>query len=378
MFISAMSTCQTNTEDTRLLSTDAAPWFSVRRKLQNVKRWHQALTKDQHSIRVMRFAVGVTLAMAIALGFDWPLAFLTPVLVAVILAMPLPAPSLKTGLTNMLYTVAAFGIAVVFTLFLLPYPLIYIPMLGLALFQIYYLLNRAGPFWFVLMALLAILILPLLGKVHEALALGFAMGFVWSGWLTVLMIWLAHLLVPDPVGGPPLPARPGFQAGYSPAAALAALKSTIVVLPIAVVFITFDWISQLLVLVFAAIFSLSPDIVKGRSAGVNSIISTVIGGLSAAVYYAFIVAVPEFFFFLTLMLFSTLVFGLVIFSGKSYAKYYASAFTAMFILVNSSTAEGADFTSNFLLRLLLILLATVYVVISLMVLERYWPSKQNT
>ena len=368
MSIRPMSSGQSITGNNRLLLA-----ISLRQNITRLKSWIQALTKDQQSIRVIRFAVGVTLAVTIALGIAWPLAFLTPVLTAVILAMPLPVPPIRAGLTNMFYTVLAFGIAVVFTLFLLPYPLVYIPMLGLALFQIYYLLNRGGPFWFVLMALVAILILPLLGKVHESLAFGFALGFVWSGWLTIFMIWLAHLLVPDPIGGPLLPKRPGFQAGYSPVAAQAALKSTVVVLPLAVIFISFDWISQLLVMVFAAIFTLAPDITKGKAAGVNSVTSTLIGGLAACVFYILLLAAPQFYFFIALMLFATLIFGTIIFSGKPYAKYYGSAFTAMFILVNSSTADGADFTANFILRVLFITLATIYVVVSLIVLDRYWP-----
>ena len=126
-------------------------------------------------------------------------------------------------------------------------------------------------------------------------------------------------------------------------------------------------------MVFAAIFTLVPDITKGKVAGVNSVTSTLIGGLSASVFYILLLAVPEFYFFIVLMVFATLVFGLIIFSGKPYAKYYGSAFTAMFILVNSSTADGADFTSNFIFRVLFITLVTVYVVVSLMVLDRYWP-----
>jgi len=363
-----MSISQSIIGNNRLLAA-----ISVRQNMTRLKLWVQALTKDQQSVRVIRFAVGVTLAVAIALSIDWPLAFLTPVLTAVILAMPLPVPSIKAGLTNMLYTVLAFGIAVAYTLFLLPYPLVYIPMLALALFQIYYMLNRGGPFWFVLMSLVAILILPLMGKVHESLAFGFALGFVWSGWMTIFMIWLAHLLVPDPIGGPPSPKRPGFQAGYSPGAAQAALKSTVVVMPLAVIFISFDWVSQLLVMVFAAIFTLAPDITKGKAAGVKSVTSTLIGGLAACVFYILLLAVPKFYFFVVLMLLATLIFGMIIFSGKAYAKYYGSAFTAMFILVNSSTADGADFTTNFILRVLFITLATIYVVVSLIVLDRYWP-----
>jgi len=329
------------------------------------------------SIRVMRFAIGVTLAVAISSAINWPLAFLVPILTSVFLAMPIPMPGLKAGLTNMLYTISAFFIGIVFTLFLLPYPLAYILMLALVLFNLYYMLNRGGSFWFVLMSLLAILILPMLGNASEGLAKGFAFGFVLSGWVTVVMVWLAHLLVPDQSGTPPLPKKPGLQRGFSLPAAQAALKSTIVVLPMAILFITFNLSSLLVVLVFTAIFTLAPDIAKGKAAGVNSLKSTLIGGAYAAIFYHLLVAVPQYHFFIALMFLTTLFFAGKIFSDNPNAQYYASAFSTLFILVNSSLGEGSDFTSAFIMRFTFILLATVYVVFSLMVFERYWPQRKN-
>ena len=340
-------------------------------------QWFQELTHDQRSIRIIRYAVGVTLSVALAFAIEWPLSFLTPVLTAVVLAMPLPAPSLRGGLKNMLHTVSAFALGLVFTLFLLPYPLIFVPMLGLVLFQIYYLLNRGGSFWLVLMSLLAILILPMLGNASEGLATGFVLGFVWSGWLTVIMIWVAHMLVPDPPGGKPFPKRPGFQAVYSQPAAQAALKSTIVVLPLATVFIVANLSGLLLVMVFAAIFSLSPDLGKGTEAGKNSLMSTVIGGLGAWVFYFLIVAVPQYHFFIALIFLTCLYFGNIIFSDRASAKYFGSAFVALFVLVDSSIGEGTDFASTFFLRVIFIILATLYVIVVLMVLDRYWPGRQQ-
>jgi len=342
--------------------------YSIRKLVADIR-------SNPQSIRVMRFAIGVTLAVAISSAINWPLAFLVPILTSVFLAMPIPMPGLKSGLTNMLYTISAFLVGIVFTLFLLPYPLAYIPMLALALFNLYYMLNRGGSFWFVLMSLLAILILPMLGNNHEGLAKGFAFGFVLSGWVTVFMVWLAYLLVPDQSGTPPLPKKPGLQKGFSLVAAQAALKSTVVVLPMAILFITFNLSNLLVVLVFTAIFTLAPDISKGKGAGINSMKSTLIGGAYAFIFYSLIVAVPEYHFFIALMFLTTLFFAGKIFSDNPSAQYYASAFSTLFILVNSSLGEGANFTSAFILRFTFILLATLYVVFSLMVFERFWPQK---
>ena len=49
-------------------------------------------------LRILRYAVGSTLAMAVAMGLDWPLSFLTPVLTLSFLASPAPRPTLKMGL----------------------------------------------------------------------------------------------------------------------------------------------------------------------------------------------------------------------------------------------------------------------------------------
>ena len=44
-------------------------------------------------IRTLRYAFGSTLAMAIAMGFNWPLAYLTPVLSLMILETDKFSPS---------------------------------------------------------------------------------------------------------------------------------------------------------------------------------------------------------------------------------------------------------------------------------------------
>jgi hypothetical protein len=325
---------------------------------------------------VLRFALGVTLAVALAYGIEWPLSFLLPVLTAVILGMPLPMPSLAAGSRNMLFTLLAFGLGLLFSLFLLRYPLVYIPMLGLVLFHLYYYLNRGGSFWLTLMSMIAILLLPMLANTHEGLAAGLALGFVGTSWLTMLMVWLSHLLVPDPARAA-MPRPPGFQPGYSKPAARAALKSTLVIWPLASLFITLHLMDYLVVMIFSAIFILKPELSKGREAGRNSLVSTILGGVSAWLFYWLIVAVPEYHFFVVLMFFTALVFGMNIFSDKPTAKYYGSALVALLVLVNGSMGEGADFTVLFVQRIAFIVLAVMYIVAALKLLDSLLSAKRG-
>lgn len=332
------------------------------------------LTNPQH-IRALRYAVGVTIAAALAFGIAWPLSFLFPVLSAVFLAFPLPKPSLAGGLRSMRDTLFAFGVGFLYTQFILPFPVIYVPLLALALFYTYYHLNRGGSFWLVLMLLICLLLMPMLAGMHEGIAIGVVMGLVGSSWLTICMLWLSHYLVPDLPGGPVMPTPPGYQPGYSAVAAETALKSTIVVLPIAILFIANNWTSQILVMVFAAIFTLSPDLDKGKEAGLNSIKSTMIGGCVAFFVYWALVAVPEYHFLVALVFLVSLGFGAAINSGRPIAKYLPSAMVAMIILVNGSLGEGSNFSEKFVIRILLIASAAIYVVTALKILDAFWQRK---
>ncbi len=339
---------------------------------------HTLLTSPQQT-RTLRYAIGVTIASALAFAIEWPLSFLFPVLSAVFLALPMPKPTLHQGLRNARDSLFAFAVGFIFAQFILPFPIIYVPLLALALFHTYYYLNRGGSFWLVLMLLLCLLLMPVLAGVHELLAIGVVQGLVGSSWLTIALVWLAHYLVPDaPAGSVAPPAArksPGYQLFFSAPAAAAALKSSIVVLPVAIIFIANNWASQLLVLVFIAIFSLSPDLNKGKEAGWNSIKSTLIGGAAACFFYWALVAVPEYHFLILLMFFASLSFGAAINAGTAIAKYLPSAMVAMIVLVNSSLAEGSSFSEVLLLRILFISMAAIYVVTALKMLDVFWPKK---
>ena len=350
------------------MSTEnTAALVATTERVQSKGTWRS----DQRTVRVVRYTVGVTVATAIAFGVQWPMFFLTPVLVAFFLSLPLPSPTLKQALDLFGYVLVAFVLGLVFTLFLLPYALIYILLLGLALFHIYYLVNRGGPLILAVMCLIAVLILPMMALGHGALATGFTLYFVLSAGLSVLTYVLAHGFFPDPPAERPALARAGFQRGYSKMAALAAAKSTVAVLPIAVLFIVMGWANQILVMVFAAIFSLSPQVSKGWAAGVKSLKSTMIGGAAAVVFYWLIVAVPEFHFFVALTFLAALIFGTAIFSGRPIAQYLPSACIALLILIGGSMGEGADFVGKLVTRVVLISLAALYVVAALAVLDRF-------
>ena len=334
-----------------------------------------SLFNDVTAMRVLRFAFGVTFACALAYGINWPLSFLMPVFTALILAMPLPKPSIKASFKNMMSTLKAFIIGLAFSLFFLQYPIVYLLALALILFHLYYYLNRGGSFWFTLMSMIAILVLPMIANTNEGLAIGFSVGFVYSSWLTIAMIWLAHFFFPDP-NFTHFPVKPKYSNTYSKFAAQNALKSTLVVFPIAAVFISYSLSDYLLVMVFSALFILKPDLAEGKEAGKNSLLSTLLGGIFACIFYWLIVAVPQFNFYLLLLFATALFFGRHIFSGSSMAKYYSSGFIALLVIVNSAMAADSNFSEILSQRVLLICSAIFYIVCALKLLERLFSSRK--
>ena len=356
------------------MSTDGASGVSVesmaRASLTGKAFWRD----DLRSVRILRFGLGVAAAMAIAFGFDWPLQFLLPVLTASLLGAKQPAPTLRQGFNNILSIVAAFGLGLTFSLFALVYPLVYVPALGLVLFHIYYLVNRGGAAFFAIMLLIAVLLLPMLAQQADLLADGIASAFIGFGALAVGVQWLAHGILPDPPGSyPGAKGRGGFQPGYSAAAAHNAMKSTLVVLPVATLFIAAHWTSQALVIIFVAIYSVAPVLRISKQDTFYKFLANVLGGCAALVFYWLLVAVPEYYFLIALSLLSALLFGSVMFSDKPTAPYYSAAFSTLLVLIATSMGQDADFSANFWIRVALVALAGLYVVGALSVLEHIWP-----
>lgn len=339
-----------------------------------------------HDIQVVRYALGVTIASAIAFAMDTPLSFLLPVLTAMLLPKLLARVGLKRersgaspGLIYIRDSLFAFAVGYVFTSLLLPFPILYIPLLGIALFQTYYYLNRGGSFWLVLSLIINLLVLPVLAQYYQGIAVGVALELVVHSLLTLAVIIVTNLLVPVSASlqqSDDTPA-PVFRPGYDADAAKRALISSIVTLPVVLIFIAEAWAGQLPVIIFVATFTLVPAIDRSKMAAIGSISATVMGGIIAYITYWFLVAVPQYYFVVLLMLALSLLNGRFIFSGHKLAPILPSAMVGIIILINGSLAADSSFTDTFFTRLFLMSLAAIYVVVALRVVNAYWQGRSG-
>ena len=316
---------------------------------------------------MLRYALGVTVTMAIAQGVAFRLSYLAPMLVCSLLSGPTPL-SFRNGFAF----VAVIAVSVAFgwltAAALLPYPLVCAIAIVLLLFGVFYLGTGTTPAFMVTMLLIAITLMPVVGQEDIGLISEIGVGLALAGATAVFSAWIAFLLLPPP------PVAAQSDASTAPTRRTdaerlrAALRATVMIAPLQLAFLTFGW-SAVLVLMFAAILAQQPDAQAGARSARGLVLANLLGGAVAIAAYNFLVLAPWYPFLIALTFLLALVFAERVFGATPRAAFYASAFSAALILIGSSVTPYADDASaKFYERFFQILLAGVYVAAALTLL----------
>jgi hypothetical protein len=242
--------------------------------------------------------------------------------------------------------------------------------IGLFLFLIFRASYGGTSPFLILWLLIAVLLIPMIAQESLAAAQSLAGSLVISGAAAVSFAWLAHVLVPDPPGTEAPTAAPATAADAEGCDVRAAI-TTGVVYPVALIFYSFGLMSDLVILVFVAILAQQPSLTAGRKTSGAVIVGNLGGGVAAMVFYQLLVAAPTLGFFVALTALSTLLVGTRIFSDRPFAPVYATVLSTVLLLVGGSIAPfGDDVGGKFTARIGQILVAVVYVVGALTLIER--------
>jgi len=292
--------------------------------------------------RILRFAIGITLVMALATGIAWPLSFLAPVLIGLLLSSPAPL-SLRAGVGFVAIIAVAMGASFVFSVVFLSYPVVFLALIGLLLFRVFYAAS---------------------GDAHPLSILWMVVGLC--------------VIPPDPavsaaaIASPTPKSIPEASERFRSAAI-----STLAVWPLLVLFYAFQLTGDLLVLIFAAILAISANMQAGWKGGIALIIANLGGGVITIVIYNLLVAVPEFGFFVVLMLLTTLLIGQRRFSDAPTAGLYGSAMNTVLIIIGGVTTSTGEAGAEIYVRITQIIIAVIYIVVSLGLLESLWKRKPS-
>lgn len=340
----------------------------------------QDLASIRQRTQIFRLAFGMTLSAGIALGLAWPLAFITPVLTAKLLTLPRVMPVRAAVAFVVIFSGSLLG-ASYLLLPTLAYPIVHLLVTGLILFLLFYAKAGGTKPVLVVFLLVGVLVVPLLGTVSETLAISASKGLVIGTFVGVAMVYVAAAVFPDPPapgasaaggdsgsgGGKGIeePATPPPQVRVA-----LAMRSFLVIYPLAVVFQLFSLVDYAVALIMAALLALEPTFGKHLAAGKGLVFTNLAGGLVAVAVYQLLVWVPAYPFFLLLVLLAGLWVGGWIFSDRPLGKLLGGGITTVFIILGPVVTGEAEAGEALYIRVALIIGAAVYVVLAFGLLER--------
>ena len=140
--------------------------------------------------------------------------------------------------------------------------------------------------------IIALLLLPMMNLMYPGLSIGVATALVAGVAGTVVMIWLVFAIFPDKETNGVVEAKSAEPITTDLAGKnerfRTALESTLVVLPILILFYVFEWSGSLLVLIFVGIFSMQPGMANFQ-VGKALVIGNLMGGLIAIAVFNLLV-----------------------------------------------------------------------------------------
>jgi len=341
---------------------------------------------DPASRRILRMALGTALAMWFCQAVGWTMSFICPVFAVVILSLPIPAPSFGGGVKF----VAALSLSVYAGLALLPF-LEYHRGVGtllfsLALFHSFYYVARGGSPILGMFMTVGLTMVAAIGSVSIDALVGVAKGMTVGGFAGMGFVWLAHAILPDP---PPDPSAAQKRPTPPPppdarVAARIALRSTMIVLPLAIWFL-FSASSATYAVIMIKVATMGPqaEAEKRREMGRSFIGSTVIGGVAAIVIWNILRIWPSLTLYSLLIGLMCLIMGPKIFAGRSLASngstWSYGLLTALIIIAPAVTdSMGGDTASaSFSVRLSLFVFIAIYGTVVVRVFDAFWPDVQR-
>ncbi|MEW6997709.1 DUF2955 domain-containing protein [Colwelliaceae bacterium BS250] len=326
------------------------------------------------AIRIIRFTIGVTIAIAIAFGFNWPLAFIAPVFVTKFLGNRGSKLPFKALVAVLLVSTAAFIVGILLTKFLLPFPVVFILMMTLMIFLVSYWGYSGGNEFVITMLLVGFTLVPMLGLLHQEIASIVTVSFLFSCLVALLITMVMHELVPDKQDVITEQKKDKLQIENIATRFQLALLSCIIIMPVVIFFFYLGLSSSILILIFVAILAQKPDLLIGLKGAKALMVGNTLGGIIAIIMYNFLTVAPTYTFLLLVFAFASIYFARLIFSESPLSPLYAMAFTTVIVLIANGTLGDASAGEKFYTRIIQIGCACGYVIFATYI-TRPWLSQ---
>ncbi|WP_439651414.1 DUF2955 domain-containing protein [Photobacterium atrarenae] len=324
-------------------------------------------------VRVLRFTVGVGLAVFLAAWLEWDLAHIAPVLTAKFL-VDKPALHRETVIELLLAMLVTIGLGMLLSGGITQYPIPLMMLIGLMMMWGYYLFTN--PKWnlFATILILAILVLPFIA-ITSATASGFlAGGLTMSGVVAITLFALAHIYFPEPEAEFP---------GFAPVMLTphqrwrAAFRALLISFPVVCFFFVFQISEAILTMIFIALLSLMITGEKSVKLSAFLVVSNGLGGLLAIGSFTVLAIVPNIGFYTLFTALLAMVMATKIYTAGEKAPVYVTAFSTLLVLIGSTLLSSGDIDSTTITRIVQLVVVGLYMIVAAYFLEtRTWKFLQ--
>ncbi|GAK22100.1 membrane protein [Vibrio sp. JCM 19052] len=324
--------------------------------------------------RILRFTIGVGLAVFLAAWINWQLAFVAPVFTAKFL-VDKPNLHRETIYELLLALIATMGLGLLLSGGITQYPIVLLIAVGLMMAWGYYLFT--DPKWnlFATILLIAVLMLPFMAINNPAISIVLASGLAISGAVSVAIFALVHIYLPEPdsefagYAAPPIGKEQRWHASF---------RAMLISFPVVCFFFIFQISEALLTMMFVALLSLMITSEKSVKLSAFLIISNGIGGILAILAFSILAIVPSIFFYTAFITLLAVVIGKKIYTVPEKAPIFATAFSTLLVLIGSTLMSSGDIDSNTFIRIFQLVLVGTYMILASLFLEtRQWKFLQT-
>ncbi|EKO3798948.1 DUF2955 domain-containing protein [Vibrio harveyi] len=324
--------------------------------------------------RILRFTIGVGLAVFLAAWINWQLAFVAPVFTAKFL-VDKPNLHRETIYELLLALIATMGLGLLLSGGITQYPIVLLIAVGLMMAWGYYLFT--DPKWnlFATILLIAVLMLPFMAINNPAISVVLASGLAISGAVSVAIFALVHIYLPEPdsefagYAAPPIGKEQRWQASF---------RAMLISFPVVCFFFVFQISEALLTMMFVALLSLMITSEKSVKLSAFLIISNGIGGILAILAFSILAIVPSIFFYTAFIALLAVLIGKKIYTVPEKAPIFATAFSTLLVLIGSTLMSSGDIDSNTFIRIFQLVLVGTYMILASLFLEtRQWKFLQT-
>ncbi len=337
------------------------------------------------SRRILRLALGTALSMGFCQLVNWPLSFIAAIFTMFILAVPLPAPTLKSGLKFVLALVIPAYFGILLLPFLMHARWAGIILVILAIFGSFYYTARGGSAVMGTFMTIGLTMVVTVGSVSAEAMIIVIHSIAVSAAVGIIFVAIAHALLPDLP--PPQSTSPKKTPPASPAkpsrlrARRNALRSLAVVLPWVIIFLFISSsISYIVVMIKVASMGQQANAEASRTMGREQMESTLWGGLGALIGFQVMLIWPSLLMFCLLIAIACLLYGSRIFQGPGMnprGGMWAYALLTMMIILTPALTGSGDASAAFYSRMGLFIVIAIYGTMAVAVFDTFWPDNRK-